>query len=198
MKTMRKLILSALVLMTLTTMAVAGNVAPSFKVTEVTNAKKVNLEVNSGGTSVKMEIIDQNNVILFEQSVESNFLKTLNLENLPSGNYTLVVTTPTRVYQQTLQVKEKTVEIDENNRQEFFLPVIRQNENYVDVSVLNKTLGNVEVAILDINGEELFTEAFRNQLKVERRYDLSNLQAGAYTVRMKTPVKTIYQELIVK
>ena len=145
-----------------------------------------------------MQIVDDENVVLFDETVENSFLKTLNLENLPIGAYTLIVTTPTRIYQQPLQVKEKTVEVNTSHRKEYFLPVVRMQKNHVDVSVLNQTLGNVEVAILDENGDELFTETFRNQLKVERRYDVSNLEKGTYIVRMKTPAKTIYEELIVK
>ncbi len=198
MKTMKKLILSALVVLTVAATALAGNVAPSFKVTEISDAKKVNLEVVSGGSTVNMQIVDDENVVLFDETVENSFLKTLNLENLPIGAYTLIVTTPTRIYQQPLQVKEKTVEVNTSHRKEYFLPVVRMQKNHVDVSVLNQTLGNVEVAILDENGDELFTETFRNQLKVERRYDVSNLEKGTYIVRMKTPAKTIYEELIVK
>ena len=51
MKTMKKLILSALVVLTVAATALAGNVAPSFKVTEISDAKKVNLEVVSGGST---------------------------------------------------------------------------------------------------------------------------------------------------
>ncbi|GJM33718.1 MAG: hypothetical protein DHS20C18_27190 [Saprospiraceae bacterium] len=189
---------SVMAIMVLSTMAMASNTAPTFRVTEVSNAKKVRLEVISTDTKANMQIIDENEVVLFDQIVEHTFFKTLNLENLPNGDYRLVLTTTTRIITQPFHLEANKAVVNEDFRKEYFLPIIRQNEDFVDVSVLNKQLANVEVSIRNESGEEIFSEIFRNQLKVERRYDVSTLERGIYTLRMKTSAKTIYKELMIK
>ncbi|MCB0589095.1 MAG: hypothetical protein KDD06_27650, partial [Phaeodactylibacter sp.] len=69
-------------------------------------------------------------------------------------------------------------------------PVIRAEDDFVDVSLFNGRIGDVTINILDSNNEQVFQEKLENVLVVEKRYRLDKLPWGRYTIEVVTPSKS--------
>jgi 5-deoxy-D-glucuronate isomerase len=58
-------------------------------------------------------------------------------------------------------------------------------------------MADVDVAIYK-DSELFFEESFDNVIKVERRYDVTSMPKGKYSVVVSTDYKTYYKELVIK
>ena len=129
------------------------------------------------------------------QEKESAKNQILNLENLENGRYEVVVSTPTREIIQPLMIAAQGVEVIRTERKEFFSPaVVTKEGSIVDLTFLNSTSSNVEVEIKDVDGNTVFTDLYENALQVHRRYQMSKLAAGSYTLLVKTPERFHYKQ----
>lgn len=200
MKDLKKpFLLSALFALLLHTQLTGADV-PTITIRSIGFAKKVSLVVDDLASHATLQVKDLQGNILLEEGVKSvpQFAKVLNLEQLPAGNYRVVIITETRETIQPLKLTETSVEIDENQREVIYAPVVLCKNDNVDISMFNNRLTTVEVSIFAPNGDKVFTDTQRNVLKVERRYDTSKLEKGNYLVRVSTPQRTYYKDLIVR
>ena len=73
--------------------------------------------------------------------------------------------------------------------------MVRTTGQLLDVSLLNNQLTTLKLKIEDAEGLLVYEDEVRNVVKVEKRYNLSKLPAGEYTVVLnvgdKAYVKTI-------
>lgn len=200
MKDLKKvLIASALILsIVLFVSAVAFAAAPIVTVTPGFS-KKVNVTVEQLAAPASIWVVNADGTVLLEEKTSSEkFAKIFNLELLPAGEYKVIINTDRKEIIQPLTLKSDAVVINDTKREEYFAPFIRLREDAVDVMLLNNRLSDVNVAILDEQGGTVYEEDINNVLKVEKRYALSDLKKGNYTVRVSTPHKDYYQAVAVK
>lgn len=200
MKNLKKaFILSAFFALVMHTQLTAADV-PTITIRTTGFAKKVSLVVADLASHATVQLKDLQGNILLDERIKNaaQFAKVFNLEQLPAGTYRLVIITETRETIQPLTLTETGITVDENQREVIYAPAIICKNGFVDVSLLNNRLTTVEVSVFDAAGEKMFTDTQRNVLKVERRYDTSNLPIGNYLVRVSTPYRTYYKDLSVK
>lgn len=200
MKDLKKvLIASALILsIVLFVGAVAFAANPIVSVTSGLS-KKVNVTVEQLAAPASIWVVNADGTVLLEEKTCSEkFAKIFNLELLPAGEYKVIVNTERKEIIQPLTLKSDAVVVNDTKREEYFAPFIRLREDAVDVMLLNNRLSDVNVAILDEQGGTVYEEDMNNVLKVEKRYALSDLKKGNYTVRVSTPHKDYYQAVAVK
>ncbi|NUO00365.1 MAG: hypothetical protein HUU01_07080 [Saprospiraceae bacterium] len=184
MKAFQKFALNVLFLFAFTNLAVAGGV-PRIEIRESANAKKVSVELEKLNTPATITLEDADgNVLIEERSNGKSFAKTFNLSKLETGDYRLIVNAGLIETVQPLIITGSSLVLDENNRQEIYAPIINVGDNYVDLSFLNKRLSNVIVVFLNESDEVIFQENISNSLKVEKRYNLSRLPKGDYSVKV--------------
>ncbi len=184
MKAIQKLALQALFLTASATLAFAGGV-PRIEIRESANAKKVSVELDQLTATTTITIEDINGLVLVEETAKGkSFAKTFNLSRLPEGDYNVVVNSGLIQTVQPLTLTTASLVLDDTRRQEVYAPVINVGDNYVDLSFLNKRMGNVFVVFLNANDEVIYQENITNALKVEKRYNLSRLPKGDYSVKV--------------
>ena len=190
----------ALVLSTVSFTYAAGDV-PSITITKYGLAKlSLIMEDMSTSTEATISIEDVKGYVLLSEKVKktSSFAKIFNLKNLPSGDYNIVINTQTRATIQPITLKGNTdIEIHTGKRKVIFHPVIRKNGSFLDISWLANRITSVKVSITAENGASVFEDTVKNVFKVEKRYNVAQLGKGLYTVRVKTPFDTYYEELII-
>jgi len=180
---MKAIILNVLFLVASATLASAGT-SPLIQITESANTKKVSVVLEGLSAPATITIEDANGEVLIEEKAKGKFAKSFNLNRLPQGEYRLVVNTGMVETVQPLSLTKEIVVLTEAARYEVYAPAINVNENFVDLSFLNNRFGNVYVVFLDKNGDVVYEENIQNALKVEKRYDLSRLPKGDYSVRV--------------
>ncbi len=184
MKAFQKFALNVLFLLVSASFAFAGGV-PRIQIRESANAKKVSVELEKLSTTATITLEDADgNVLIEEKASGKSFAKTFNLNKLEEGEYRLVVNAGLIETIQPLTLTDAVLVLDETKRQEVYAPVINVGDDYVDLSFLNKRMGNVYVVFLNSNEEVVYQENISNALKVEKRYNLSQLPKGDYSVKV--------------
>lgn len=173
---------------------------PSISIFQAGGEKKVSVQIEDLPTSATIYLKDADGLTLVSENIKggSSFGKTLNLQNLPAGDYQIVIAAGMRETVQPLTLTNKAVIVDPARRQVFFAPVINVKDDLVDISWLGNRLGNVTVAILNDAGAVVFEEQIKNVLTVSRRYNIADLEKGGYIVKVGTDYKSYYQDLDIR
>ncbi len=184
--------------------AIAGNPDDGqvIKITASKTGKKIGVVLKKKNQRpTTLRIIDAKDELLFEEitSNKSNFRKTFDLGSLPVGNYFLSIDNGHKELVQPIYILKDMVYVYKKERVVFFYPVFKQTDDRLDFALLNTDdKSDVVFSVIDENGESVFREKLHNPLKVERRYNLSNLEGGDYVVRVDTRQKTYYKNIVLK
>ena len=169
---------------------------PFISINTIGSEKKVSLVLKNlkTPTTIRLESALEG-VLLEEEITNAEYARILNLNELSAGNYKLVVNTGVRETEQPISITRTGLSLNINDRKLFFAPVVRMNGSLLDVSLLNSNLTNLKLRIEDAEGVLVYEDETRNVVKVEKRYNLSKLPVGEYTVVLnvgdKSYVKTI-------
>lgn len=192
--TARLVLLSVLFVLPLAMQAKDDN--PFISINTIGSEKKVSLVLKNlrTPTTIRLESALEG-VLLEEEITNAEYARVLNLNELSTGNYKLVVSTGVRETEQPISITRTGLSLNIGDRKEFFAPVVRMNGSLLDVSLLNSNLTNLKLRIEDAEGILVYEDEARNVVKVEKRYNLSKLPVGEYTVVLnvgdKSYVKTI-------
>lgn len=197
---MKKFIQMTILLFAVTSVSIANDLLPSIILKNVPSEKKFTLSIEGLKDNAEIILTDESGQILLSQETNGQpaFAKVFNLSQLPEGEYFLTVSTSLTETVQPLTLNETGVLFDSGKKREFFKPVIRVAEGYVDVSLFNGRIGDVSVRIFDHKNEMVFQEKLDNVLVVEKRYRLSQLPWGNYSIEVATPSKTYYKAFDVR
>lgn len=169
---------------------------PFISINTIGSEKKVSLVLKNlkTPTTIRLESVLEG-VLLEEEITNTEYARVLNLNELSTGEYKLVVNTGVRETEQPLSITRTGLSLNINDRKLFFAPVVRLTGQLLDVSLLNNQLTTLKLKIEDAEGLLVFEDEVRNVVKVEKRYNLSKLPVGEYTVVLsvgdKSYVKTI-------
>lgn len=169
---------------------------PFISINSIGSEKKVSLVLKNlkTPTTIRLESALEG-VLLEEEVTNSEYARVLNLNELSAGNYKLTVSTGTRETEQPMAITRTGLSLNINERKQFYAPTIKANGNLVDVSLLNNQLTSLKMKIEDAEGILVFEDEVRNVVKLEKRYNLSKLPAGEYTIIIlvgeKSYLKTI-------
>lgn len=177
----------------------AGNgILPDIVIKKMDGTKKVSVAINNLKTDASINLIDQRGSTLASEEMEAGMkpaVKIFNLTKLPAGSYSFVVSTGNKETIQPITVTKDEVLVETGLRQVYLVPTIKVGDDYVDVSWLNGRISDLSVEIMDPRGATVFEDEMNNILKVERRYNIEQLDRGEYTMIVSTPYKTHYQKL---
>ncbi len=152
----------------------------------ISKANKARLGiVNSTKKNLKLEILNSDDILLFEKTVSGyeNFFQMLDLSTMPDGDYTV------RLMQGTDEAEIKKFTVS-NGTAELLLekkevaPVFRLvDDGSLIVSYLNAKENPVNI-FFEYNGEVVFEERDIRDMPVSKRYSLARLPRGNYIVKL--------------
>jgi hypothetical protein len=194
----KTLLLPALLLATLPALAGGNGNLPDVSIEKLQHGQKVSIELNNLKSEAVIRLTNESGETLSKATVEpanGRAVKIFNLEKVNPGRYRFVVSTSSKETLQPFEVMADDILIDEDKRQVYFVPTIRIGDDYVDVSWLNGKISDLTFEIQTSEGARVFEDELTNILKVERRYNLSQLERGEYMLVVSTPYKTHYERL---
>jgi hypothetical protein len=126
----------------------------------------------------------ENNTIFSENVSNTLYSKKFNLRNLKTGTYFLKVENELNnaIYTINLNSTKEKITIKKENQ---IKPVFRKVGTKTSVSLLNTSLENVDLKIIDNNGRLVFKESFVNQLVVEKIFNFESALIGKYSIILK-------------
>lgn len=140
--------------------------------------------------AVEIRLVDKNGYTLITEQVanQQTYAKRFNLMNLPTGLYQIEVESDLSLQIRTLFVKKDGLELAEDGK-EIYKPVINQKPDYLDLSLLQLKRANTTLQIRDAYGTVLFSEKVYQFGSIQKRFNLSQLEPGSYTLAVLTSDK---------
>lgn len=198
MKTMRKSLLIAMMVMATAVVFANGN-KPNVKVEKV-GTKMVALQASQLGTSeTQVQLKDENGLILHKVVLNNNenVNKRFDLTSLPAGNYDLEVENDASFTTTPIEVTASAAFVLEADQVMIIKPVVRQNGDMLDIIMPSEDSASVSVTIFNNNLKPVFRETVAGSTEM-RRYDLSKLGKGGYRIKVRAQGKEFIQFVALK
>ncbi len=197
MKNLNKVLLTA-AMVVVSTFALANDDKPNVKV-ERSGAKSFAvIAYDMGETQTQIQLKSESGSTLYN-AVSSNgqhFAKRLDLNTLPSGNYALEVENNGSFTSTPIVIANDSAFVNLADQVTIIKPVICQNGEKLDIILPDEAEAAALVTIYDAQNRKIATESLiGNELK---RFDLSQLEKGAYTFKVETKGKNFMQSVSVK
>ncbi len=191
MKTMRNLLT---IMMVMVSTFVFANDNLTVKVERV-NAKSIAVSI-SGMEAIKtqVQLKSENGSILYKASANNeNFAKRLDLNALPAGSYSLEVENSQSFTTTPVVIATDSAFVNVADQVTIIKPVILMNGRSLDVVLPSEEAAAVLVTIFDKDMNKLAIEPIKGESL--KRFDLSKLGSGSYTVKMETKGKSFIQSV---
>lgn len=137
---------------------------------------------NTSPSQVQVSIKDAQGSTVFEETVlppQINHRK-YNLKLLPTGTYTLHIEYDNVIKIKKVIKKFNNVDLASGNFQTIYKPTFNVHSNYVDLTMKRSDNQKISIEIRDTNGNTIFTEKEQPQGSILKRFNLSQLEEGAY------------------
>lgn len=131
-----------------------------------------------------LSIKDQKGYTLYAKSIKSKskFAKVFNLSKLENGVYDLVLEDSKAIQTIPVVVEADELSIDNTERSISYKPYISHKNEILDLMVFSPEKGQYEITIFDGDNSIVYNESINNEMKIEKRFNLSGLKPGNYNV----------------
>jgi hypothetical protein len=175
---------------------VTVTLSAGIEVSTINGTKKISISLNDLNSITKIELVDLQGIILTATKVKTpNYNSIFDLSTLPEGKYFLSIYLNNKEWVQPIVINKISLILDKKAIKEYFSPVFNVNGSKLDLVMLNQFLSPVEIQILNQNGQPVFNEKLGSVLKVEKRFDLSTLEPGNYTMVVSAHNRNYYQPI---
>jgi uncharacterized protein YxeA len=188
MKTLMKSILAVVLLITVSTLAVAQTAQPTL---HVVSDNAFVLTVNKLSSDLKVKFQDKYGYRLYKENVDKDALtyqKKFSLNKLPDGPYNLELEDELQIVTLSLAVKDMKIVRDEIANAKFFKPVVYKKGEHVYVSKFSPEQEPMRVIIYNNNYDVVHDETLTGKVDLGRVYTFE--EAGDYTIAVKSDNKT--------
>lgn len=176
--------------------AMASTMLPSIVIRPLTYEKKVRVIMHALTEPAEVQVLDNfGRVLLREKTADAAYARIFDLSKLEAGTYELVIKTGLRELLQPFAIEPKRLTMDTQDQRETFAPVFRNRNGAVDLVWMNRESAPVTVLIKNEAGDIVYTEDFGSRNRLEKRFDISRLDQGAYTMVLQTPNRLFLHQI---
>ena len=161
-------------------------------------AKTFSVHQNTPGI-VRLKIKNNVGNVLFTVSANKKkaFVKSFNLKDIPTGNYTLVVEDDSKFSTYRIDLYKDSLFLDKENTGVIFKPSVILEERLLDISMLTLNQGETAISIFNDQDEMVHTNLSEED-QINKRFDLSQLQSGQYTVSFNVGDEIFNRSIVLK
>lgn len=193
MKMINRILISLAMSLLFINVAVANNYIPVFKV----EGDKFYLSLDNVSAQTSVRILDGKGFAWVEEkvAVSGQFKKVFNLESLPSGSYSLIIKSKLKETIQPITITEQELIMDESKRTVYFQANLLKKRGNLKLSLSNPTNSMVRIFVLSPEGRMVYQDEIKDQLVIDKSYNLKQLAAGTYTVMVDNARDTYTQSI---
>ncbi len=118
------------------------------------------------------------------------YARTFNLSVLPRGTYKLIVDRASTSIKQTFEVSNRG-NIEMGKKEVITKPVVSHKKGIVQVFFQDGLSEKVSVSFLNADADLIFQDNFFITTRSLKQFDISELQAGEYTVKISSSSKIV-------
>lgn len=194
MKTMKKVMLTIMTVM-ISTLVIANENRPTVKVENVTAKSIAVIAYDFGGEKTGIQLRSANGQVFYTETINSgeNFGKKLELSAVPNGEYTLEVENANSYTAIPVIINNDSAVAKLADKVTIVKPKLSIVGDKMNVIIADQQTDEVWISIYDVNANRLALEKVSSS--DTKRFDLSKLAAGNYTVHMSTRGKKFVQSL---
>lgn len=193
MKTMKKVMLTIMMVM-ISTLAIA-NVKPTVKVKSVEAKTVAVVAYGYGEAKTDITLRSGNGHVFYRETLKAgeNFAKRLDMSEMPKGEYTIEVENSDSFTAIPVIVDSASAVVKTEDEVTIVKPRLSVIGDKLNVAFADPFTKEVWVSIYDTNSNRLVYE--KVSAENMKRFDLSKLAKGQYTVLMSTEGKKFVQSL---
>mgnify|MGYP001173283106 FL=1 len=145
----------------------------------------------------KCLLLNQRGEILYKENIASTniFQRSLNLMELPDGNYKLQIEDNYKIVTTILTKSKGRVVTTNEDKNTTFKPQIMLKNKQLNVSLLALNNEKLEISIIDEEKNIISEKKLSGSVNLGQSFDLSQLSSGDYTIQLYTNGK-IYNKPI--
>ena len=145
----------------------------------------------------KCLLLNQRGEILYKENIASTdiFQRSLNLTELPDGNYKLRIEDNYKIVTTILTKSKGRVVTTNEDKNTTFKPQIMLKNKQLNVSLLALNNEKLEISIIDEEKNIISEKKLSGSVNLGQSFDLSQLSSGDYTIQLYTNGK-IYNKPI--
>jgi hypothetical protein len=164
---------------------------------KVAGDKSIELSLEEISGKVWITFKDMNGYVFYTKKIKdlTSYTVKYDLAAFPDGEYQLELDASSQTLNVPVTIMGGTVMLKEELAD---APAISTRGNVVAVELKGKTNMTWNVLITNLQGELIFNETVENEERAKRKYDLSNLNNGAYTLQFKSAGNSFSHQVIVK
>ena len=187
----------AAVLLWTTLFVSAYGTTPYIKVTSYDQKKFFLIIKNTDSSTVNVELKDVDNFRLYKETNIQNdeYLKGFDMQSLPDGEYILEIENNQQIEMFALSIINGKLSINRDSRLVIHKPSINQTGNKVDVALQKLHEEPSKLAILDNTNDIIYEDTLADNGNLTKRYDMSRLGPGSYTMRIDIAGKYFSQSI---
>ena len=162
-----------------------------------TNNEKIVVDLSSlAGSDVSCQILNEEGIVVYVDDfrIQRSGLKSYNLENLESGQYTFILNDIRQTLEYDVVKEDYNVAIQDSPEVTFKPTITSSNKNIADFHLLS--LGkNVILKLNNSEGKEIFKQSYEGTNTISKRFNMTNSPRGEYTLTVRVG-DVIYYEYI--
>lgn len=173
-----------------------SNAAVPVKVT-VSGEKSIELFLGEISGKVWISFADQKGHVFYSKKIKdlTSYKVKYDLAAFPDGEYQLDLSAADQQISVPVSIVNGVVTLTEEMAK---APVVSNNGNEVAVELKGLAKSEWHVLIYDTTGELIFKETVGNESIARRKYDLSNLNSGRYTLHFSIEGNSFSHNVLVK
>ncbi|KQC33526.1 hypothetical protein AAU57_09505 [Nonlabens sp. YIK11] len=190
MKTLKHIVLTALMLTALN--------GYSTEIEIVSSASVTTLQFSNVKKGQQITIKDNSNITLYKEVVAGNgtYAKRFDLTALENGTYFIELSKDCEIIVKSFTIQGNRVRFIQDSEYKIFKPTVRLDNEHLIVSQLSLTNAPLNVELY-YNGVLIHTDIITGATILNRVYQLSASQKGAYTVVMNTGDRNFVQNFTI-
>jgi len=159
--------------------AFAGTAEPTI----IPNGKSFTIDTKVWkSTMVDVLITDEEGTILYTDIQSVKTARKYTMDNLPDGNYNVIVSNDLKTIVNKISIDGSEMTVD-YGASVVYKPTIKISETSIDVNYL----ANGDTKLMIYEGNDLvFESAFNNARAINKRFNITALPAGNYSVTLET------------
>ena len=185
------------------TSQVGATAITSLEIIPIQSEKMFLLSIKAKGQGkVNIQFVDAQAQLLFSTEVKNRerFNHKFQLNDLPNGDYKLIVEDELKSTEQQVNIRYDGVDIDPSTRQHLYKPFVKVNQknNWLDLNWLLAEKGNFQLKISDEASNVVYTDQIKEAWAVHKRYDVKAFPKGNYYVEIKGNNQVFYRTILVE
>jgi len=167
---------------------------------KIINAERKVFTINVNNIRTKdytVQISDVYGVVLFEDEIVASkkFSKIYDLSQLPLGKYEVEIEGDIFIRKQFVKILKDKLEVVGDEEVKIYKPSILLNEDKISLNMFSNGKEPVQVSIMNLQSETLFKESIKDKVAIHKYYDIFQLPAGKYIVKIVTQGSYFYKEI---